>query len=277
MSRKAHLSLHLAFAFFLAVSALTAHAQDAPPRRGGGNGEFAGMNRAGGEITAVAPDRITIKTEDSAVMQIVTPDNTRLMKGRGETVKFADLKIGDGVTAIGNLDAPTNTLHAAMLMVVDAAQVKALKDNLGKTYIAGKVTAIDLDNATMTVMRADKVSQTITFDETTSFRRGRAGMGGGGMGGFGGGGMGGDGAGGGGRRPGGDGGTPPPNAGESITLADIKVGDSVIGQGSLKNSVFVPTQLTVATPGAGQGQGRRRGGGVDGTPPPPATTVPPQR
>ena len=33
--------------------------------------------------------------------------------------------------------------------------------------------------------------------------------------------------------------------GESITLADIKVGDTVAGQGALKNGVFVPTELGV--------------------------------
>ena len=60
-----------------------------------------------------------------------------------------------------------------MVVATDAATLKALKDNLGKTYIAGKVTAIDVDNAKMTVERPDKVTQTIGFDETTSFKRGR--------------------------------------------------------------------------------------------------------
>ena len=95
------------------------------------------------------------------------------MKGRGETVKAADIKVGDGLVAMGNLDASNKTLHAAMIMATDAATLKQMKDNLGKTYITGKVTAIDVDNAKMTVERPDKVAQTIGFDETTSFRRGR--------------------------------------------------------------------------------------------------------
>jgi hypothetical protein len=237
-------------------------------RQGGERGQFAGMQRATGEVTAVAGNNLTLKAEDGGSMQVVTTDNTRILKGRGASVKMADLKVGDGVTAAGNLDAPNKTLHAAILMVVDAEQVKQMKANLGKTYIAGKVTAIDLDDAKMTVERADHVAQTIGFDDTTSFRRGRAAMGGfGGAGGFGG------------EAPEGNrggGGNPPP-PGESITLADIKVGDNVAGQGSLKNGLFVPTQLTVATPGAGQG--RRRGGPPGGAPaspsaPPPA--APPQ-
>ncbi len=33
--------------------------------------------------------------------------------------------------------------------------------------------------------------------------------------------------------------------GESITFADVKVGDAVAGKGALKNGVFVPTELGV--------------------------------
>jgi hypothetical protein len=195
-------------------------------------GAFAGMQRVNGEVTAVSGATLTIKTEDGA-MQIVTTTNTRVMKGRGITVPVADLKLGDGVMAMGNLDAPNKTLHAAMVFATDAATLKAAKDNLGKTYIAGKVTAIDLDNAKMTVERSDKVSQTILFDDSTSFKRGgRGGMVmqmGGGVGPA--------------AAPAGA------ASGESITLADIKVGDTVAGPGSLKSGTFVPTTLTVMVPG----------------------------
>ncbi len=160
-------------------------------------------------------------------MQIVTTDNTRVMKGRGNTVKISDLKVGDGVMAAGILDAPNKTLHAAVVFATDAAQVAEMKANLGKTYIVGRVTAIDLDNAKMTVERPDHVAQTIGFDETTSFRKGGRGRMGGGFGGA-------QGA-----------GAAPAEGGESITLADIKVGESVRGTGSVKNGVFVPTELVV--------------------------------
>jgi hypothetical protein len=228
-------------------------AQGAPAQDGAGaarqgRGEFAGMQRVGGEVTAVAGATVSIKDEKGVVYQVVTTDNTRIMKGRpaggaggpgGASVKVADLKVGDGLIAMGNMDAPNKTLHAAIVIATDAAQLKALKENLGKTYIAGKVTAIDLDNAKLTVMRQDGVSQTIGLDETTSFKRGRGNMNFGGSGG--------------GERP-----ERPAGAGggESITLADIKAGDTVAGKGSLKGGVFVPGELLVATPG----QGRRRGG-----------------
>ena len=219
-------------------AAAVVRAQDAGGAQQGRRGAFAGMQRVQGEVTAVAGPVLTVKTEDGASMQVVTTDNTRVMMGRGAAMKVADLKVGDGVMAAGMLDAPNKTLHAAMVFATDAAQLKALKDNLGKTYIAGRVTAIDLDNATMTVERADHVTQTIGFDETTSFRRGGRGMGradaAAGIG-----------------AAGGGAAAAPEAGGESITLADIKVGEMVRGTGSVKGERFVPTQLVV------MGQGRR--------------------
>jgi len=226
-------------------------AEDAGPR-----GQFAGMQRIGGEVTAISGASLTIKGEDGTTYQIVTTDNTRVMKrsgNGGSAVKVADLKVGDGVMAAGNMDAPNKTLHAAMVFATDAAEVKKLKDNLGKTYITGKVTAIDADNAKMTLKRPDGVEQTIGFDETTSFKRGRPGRGGGGFG------MGGDSSAG-----------APAATGESITLADIKVGDTVGGQGALKGGVFVPAVLTVTTPG----QPRHRPGEAPANAAPAGTSAP---
>ena len=220
-------------------------AQDAGEgQQGGGRGQFAGMQRVTGEVTAVSGATLTVKTEDNGLMQIVTTDNTRVMKGRGVTVKVADLKVGDGVTAAGMLDAPNKTLHAAVVFAMDAAQVKEMKENLGKTYIVGRVTAIDLDDAKMTVERPDHVAQTIGFDETTSFRKGGRGVRMGGA----------PGGAGGGAGATGDAG------GESITLADIEVGESVRGTGSVKGGVFVPTELVVMERGP-RGAGDAASGG----------------
>jgi hypothetical protein len=215
--------------------------QQAVGNGGQGRGQFEGMQRVGGEVTGVAGATVTVKAEDGATYQIVTTDNTRMMRGRGVPLKLAELKPGDGVMAMGNLDGPNKTLHAAILFATDGAQLREQRANLGKTFIMGKVTAIDLDNAKMTVARPDNVSQTIGFDESTSFRRGgRGGM------------------------STGTGAAPAAAAtdsGESITLADIKVGDNVRGTGALKNGVFVPSQLVVTVPGQARGQGGHRGGG----------------
>ncbi len=218
------------------VGAVAASAQDdAPPMAMGQGGR---MTR--GTVTAVAPDHLTAKTEKGDVFQIAISGNTQVRKGR-ELMKVAEIRPGDGVGAMGELDASTKTIHALYVFVVDAEQIKKLKEDMGKTYIAGKVTAID--ELKITVMRTDGVSQVIAVDEDTSFKKGgrqmqmmmSPGMGAGA----------GPRAGAGGQ---GDG-------GESITLADVKVGDTVGGQGSLKGGVFVPKQLMVGDPAAG---GRRR-------------------
>jgi hypothetical protein len=235
-------------------------AQDGPEGmgRGEGRGQFAGGQMVRGTVTAIANDHLTIKTDADEVYQVALSANTRINKDR-QPVKVTDIKIGDNVGAGGVLDAPTKTVHALFIAVVDAEQVKKLRENLGKTYIAGKVTAIDVDALKLTVLRSDHVSQVIAVDEGTSFRRGGRMMismmnGSGPVDGAGEGRGAGSGAG---------------SGEESITLADIKVGDMVGGPGALKNGVFVPTQLGVVDPS----QRRRRpeeGNALSGT----GTTAP---
>lgn len=261
MSRQRKWAAAIAMVLLMPLCCMNARAQEAD-RPGAGRGQFVGMQRIGGTITSITGPQVTIKTVDGAVYQVVTTDNTRVMHGRGEAIKLADLKAGDGLMAVGNLDAPNKTMHAAMVISVDADRMKQMEEarqqqlaNLGKTLIAGTVTAIDMDNATMTVERPDGVSQTIGFDEATSFRRGRMrrgnGMGSGAESGTG---------------AGTDANGASPSS-ESITLADIKVGDRVAGPGQVKGSRFVAKELTVMTPG----NGRRRStdnkeGSTAGTP-----------
>lgn len=211
--------LILLLAILLAVPGMIL-AQDGPPE---GGGAFAGGRMVRGTVTEVASDRLTVKTEEGEVYQVVVSTNTKVMKDR-QPVKIADIKAGDGVGAMGVMDAQAKTVHALFVAVVDAEQVKKAQQDLGKTYITGKVTAIDMDNAQVTVMRPDNVSQVIQADEGTSFKRG-------------------------GRRGQASMNDAPPagtNAGdESITLADVKVGDLVMGRGVIKNGLFVPTELRV--------------------------------
>ena len=182
-----------------------------------------------GTVTAVHGNALTLKDISGDIYQVTATDNTRVLHDR-QTARFADIKVGDGLGAGGVLDAPTRTLHAAFLAVIDAEEVRRAQADFGKTYIAGKITAIDLDTLKLTVLRLDNVRQTITVDESTSFRRG--GRGGGAT--FG-------------APPASDSSQRKPEAptGESITLADIKVGDSVAGRGALKNGIFLPTELRV--------------------------------
>ena len=250
-------------------------AQDAPggQGRGEGRGQFGGLAGAQlvrGTVTAAAADHLTVKTDSGDVYQVAISANTRVNKDR-QPMKVTDIKVGDGVGAMGVLDAPTKTVHAVFVTVVDAEQVKKMRENMGKTYIAGKVTAIDVDGLKITVMRQDNVSQVIAVDEGTSFKRGGRGMmsmmNGSGPVDAGGGRGPGNGAAGAGAGSG--------SGGESITLADIKVGDFVAGPGALKSGVFVPTELGVAEPSQQRRRRQGEGNATDGTTAAPKTQTAP--
>jgi hypothetical protein len=216
--------------------------QDGPVERGG----FAGGQMVRGTVTAAAPDHLTVKTEEGEIYQVAVSANTSVMKDR-QPLKVAEIKAGDGIGAMGVMDAPTKTVHAVFVAIVDAEQVKKAREDLGKTYITGRVTAIDMDEARVTVKRPDGVSQVIQADEGTSFKRGGR------------------------RAQTAANGAPAAGAGtggESITLADVKVGDMVGGRGAMKGGMFVPAELRVMDASA-LGQGRRRGAG-NGSPDAPA-------
>lgn len=221
------------------MGAKTAQAQDAPE----GGAALARGPMVRGTVTAATADHLTIKTDAGDVYEIAVTPNTRMMKDR-QPVRPADVKVGDGVGAMGELDAPKKTLHALFVAVVDAEQVKKMREGLGKVYITGKVTA--MDDVKITVMRPDHVSQVIEVDETTSFRKGR-------------------------RRGqnaaanGSDAAAGANGSGEMVTLADVKIGDMIAGQGSLKHGVFVPTTLSILPPGAEGVMGMRGRRGESGS------------
>jgi hypothetical protein len=256
----------------LSTMSLIARAQQEPDDERGGGVSFAGGQMVRGTVTAIATDHLTVKTEAGDIYQVAISANTRVTKER-QPLKLADVKVGDGVGAMGVLDPATKTVHAVFVGVIDAEQIKKAREGMGKVYITGKVTAIDMDGLKLTVLRPDGVSQVIGVDEQTSFKRG-------------------------GRRMAslasgagvGEVGSPAAersngasssgnSSGESITFADVKVGDSVAGRGALKNGVFVPAELGVMDAAMVQ-QRRRRAAeaaaAATTTPAAPAKPAPPQ-
>lgn len=240
--------------------------------QGGGRGGFGGGfgggqmgQRVQGTVTAAAGNKVTIQTQAGETYDITAADNARIMRA-GQPIKLSDIKPGDSVTATGQVDATKKTVQATIVSDVDAATLAKAVANMGKTYIIGRITAIDADNLKLTVMRSDNVSQVIAVDDGTSFQRGTSGVqadvvAAGALpagGGFGGRGMGGG-------RGSALAATPP--APESITLADIKVGDNVTATGVLKNGTFTVLKVGVSTPGQGPGAaggGRRSAQGQPG-------------
>src|SRR5277367_1059443 len=227
-------SLILVLALFAAIH-VAVHAQNVPPAGGGyGSGSGGGMmgngRGVGGTVTAVSGSTITIKTEEGDTYQVLTSANSRIMKRvdrQPEPVKISDIHVGDSVMAGGEVDAKAKTVGAVFVMVLtaeQAAQARKMREDFGKTWTAGEVTAIkDLD---ITVKRRDGVMQTVSVDENTSFKK----------------------------------------RDESITLADIQVGDMLRATGALKGSSFLAATVNVGRmggPGAGtsgaDGRGPRPG------------------
>jgi hypothetical protein len=150
-------------------------AQDAAPPPPGemqhGEGHGMGMGRGvRGTVTAVAGNQATIKTDEGDVYTVTTGENTHLMKHR-EAATAADIHVGDMLMVGGQVDAQAKTVGAAFVQIIDAADVQKMRADLGKTWTAGKITAID--GTKITVDRIDGVSQTIAVDENTSFHKHR--------------------------------------------------------------------------------------------------------
>lgn len=257
-----HCTARLVLLAAMMVAPVVIHAQQEPDEERGGGASFAGGQMVRGTVTAVGADRLTVKTESGEIYQVVISANTRVSKDR-QPLKLAEIKAGDSAGAMGVLDPATKTVHAVFVGVMDAEQIKKAREDMGKVYITGKVTAIDLDGLKLTVLRPDGVSQVIGVDEQTSFKRGGRRMAslasGAGLGEVGSGSSNGQAA------------SVSSSGGESITFADVKVGDSVAGRGALKNGTFVPAELGVMDAEMVQ-QRRRRAMEGNATAAPAATT-----
>ena len=177
-----------------------------------------------GTVTEVAGDHYTIKTDAGDVYKVSFSVNTRIMKqpaqrqgprdeGQGgegqrtppQMLKPTDIKVGDPVIAIGQVDATAKTVGAVTILQVDAERAKQMREmqaNFGRTWLIGKVTGVE--GVKLTLMSSiDNASNAFVADENTTFRR---------------------------RR-------------DPITLADIQVGDMVRVEGAVKGGIFTATTV----------------------------------
>jgi hypothetical protein len=204
-------------------------------QRGGRGGWGGGMMGAGrglmGTVTEATADHYTIKTDAGEVYTVHFSVNTRILKqaarrqGRGEdqerganppqTLKPADIKVGDVIAANGEVDAAAKSVGAVFIVQFDperAQQMRQMQANYGKTWLMGKVTNVDGVKVTLEGA-VDKAAHSFVADENTTFRK---------------------------RR-------------DPVTLADVQVGDMVRVEGALKNGTFVAT--SVALMGMPQAEG----------------------
>jgi len=210
---------------------------------GGGAGMMMGRGLMG-TVTEVAADHYTIKTGTGDVYTVHFTADTRIFKqvaggmrgpgegagagggqgqggGRGygggnppQEIKSTDIKAGDAVAVMGNIDATTKSAAATRIAQLDPAvvqQIRAMEADFGKTWLMGKVTAIDGAKITLTGA-VDNAPHSVVADENTAFRK---------------------------RR-------------DPITLADIKVGDTVRAEGAVKDGVFTATSVNVFGMGGGE-------------------------
>lgn len=197
----------LALAAIVAIALVTAAvAQDStnPPAgngpQGSGTGRGRGQGRGGwgagmmggqgvlGTVTEVDPDHYIVKTDTAELYTVHFSVNTRIMKsppqqGRGEDgqrtppqpIKSTDIKVGDAIAANGEVDQAAKSVGAVFVVQIDperARQMREMQANFGKTWLAGRVTAVN--DLKITVQSpVDNTPHTFAADENTSFRKHR--------------------------------------------------------------------------------------------------------
>lgn len=212
----------------IAVTAFTQEtAQPAGPNDGQGRrGLWTGMGGGRGilgTVTEVAADHYTVRTETGEIYTIHFSVNTRIVKApagrRGgprdddsppappQALKPSEIKVGDAITAGGEVDAEAKSVGAVFIAVVDperARQMREMAANFGKTWLMGRVIAIDGVKVTLQGGPGN-AAHSFLADENTSFRR---------------------------RR-------------EPITLGDVQIGDAVRVEGTVRGGTFVASAVAV--------------------------------
>jgi Domain of unknown function (DUF5666) len=186
-----------------------------------------------GTITAVTATDLTIRTQEGDVYKVNFSENTRFMKDR-QPVKSSELKVGDMVLTAGVVDAKAKTVAAAFVAELDAEQAKRMHDAQASYGKTWLGGKISaIDETKLTIDGMNGKPATFIVDENTSFKK----------------------------------------RNDSITLADIKVGDRVRVTGEVKNGTFTATALTLMEPRPDGERGPREGMGPGmGAPP---TAAPP--
>jgi Domain of unknown function (DUF5666) len=179
---------------------------------GQGRGRGMGQMGRGvtGTVTGVAADHFLVKNEAGEIYTVHFSANTRLVKsvprpagaasdgqpGAGATrgggnggrdgsggrqmdppiaIKATDIKVGDIIVAGGEIDDAAKSVGAVMVMQLDPERVKQMREmeaNFGKTWLAGRVTAVNETKVTIE-SGVDHASHAFMADENTTFRKRR--------------------------------------------------------------------------------------------------------
>jgi len=180
--------------------------QDAPSRQHAPGEE--GRMPLFGKITAIHNSSFEISNPNGETVTVKLTPQTEFRKDR-EAAKRNDFKVGD-VIAVRGQENPDHTWTAQAIGARSANGAgrgpNMQAGTLGKDYVAGEVKSVDAPK--ISVVRSDKVTQTIELNEDTSLRKGR----------------------------------------DAITMADVQVGDHLLARGALQDNVFVPKFVMVIGP-----------------------------
>jgi hypothetical protein len=211
-----------------------------------------------GKITAVRDDSLQVADTNGDTVTVKINGQTEFRKDR-QPAKRTDFKVGDIIIVRGQENADHSwTAEAVAARSVNGPNGPNGPNGRGgpggrfaETGTLGKdyVTGEikSIDAPKLSVLRSDNVTQMMELNEDTSMRKGR----------------------------------------DSITMADIQVGDHLFARGSLENRIFVPKTVVVIGPeqwkrlqemGAearGEGGRQRRQQGTASVPPAPATPAEP--
>jgi hypothetical protein len=214
------------FAFlglFGMLSVTVARAQDdagaPPPQQRQGRGGQGGERPLFGKITAVRDGAMDITGQDGQLVTVKLTAQTEFRKDR-EPAKITDFKVGDTVFVRGDQN-PDHTVTARMIGARTGGAGGGPGGGMGRGPGGGPGGGMAnlgtlgkdyvageikaIDAPRITVLRTDNVTQVLELNEETSLRKGR----------------------------------------DSITMADIQVGDHVMVRGAAEKDVFVPKGVMV--------------------------------
>jgi Domain of unknown function (DUF5666) len=186
------------------------------PQKGEGRGRGQGGPRPlFGKITSMNAGTLVITRQDGSTVVVKLTEQTEFRKDR-EPAKVMDFKLGDTVMVRGAENADHTVTASVVGARTDGPGGGGTREGGPGGGPGGAAMGTlgkdyvageikSMDAPKLTVLRTDNVTQTLELNEETSLRRGR----------------------------------------ESITMADIKVGDHVIARGAVANGAFVPKGVMV--------------------------------
>lgn len=200
------------FLWFLGMCTVTAGRTQDPPASSGpqqhqGRGGEGGPRPLFGKITAMKDGALEIIGQDGQVVTVKLNADTEFRKDR-QPAKSTDFKVGDMVMVRGD-ENPDHSVTAKLVGARTGGPGGGPGGGLMAMGTLGKDYVAGevkaIDAPKLTVLRTDNVTQTLELNEETSLRKGR----------------------------------------ESITMADIQVGDHVVARGAAQGDVFVPKGVMV--------------------------------